>query len=214
MIVRPLEQVVSPLRQGASRVARVVEGISSDSTSFANTTRLVRATSESAINEFTKMFCEYFIQKMRRDVENNTHGLSRKLQLLSLKIREPIASTIQKIVSKLSTIEVLKDSQGKIIGGFSYGISGSNMTIGQMILEPSKRGTRQGMALLLKMAKRIKEIAIASKVEFIVGDVGKTEEHVSSLYEKAGFTRDTSIHIPLMTRMKVAPQDFCKKYFS
>lgn len=214
MIVKPLEQVVSTVRHSASRVSHVVEGIASDSTSFASTTRLVRATSESAINEFTKMFCECFIQKMRREVENNTHGLSRKLQLLSLKIREPIATTIQKIVSKLATIEVLKDSKGKIIGGFSYEICGSNMNIGQMILESSKRGTRQGMALLLKMARRIKEIAIDSNVKFIVGDVGKKEEHVSRLYEKAGFTRDTSMRLPLLIRMKVAPKDFCSRYFS
>lgn len=205
MIVKPLEKVVaSTVQHGTSRIARVIGTAGVDSTSFVHNARLISHPSTADRGEFLRLYTAYFIESSRTKKPNN---ILRKLYLKAL---EPIVVGIQHIIAKNAKVEVLKDSTGKVIGGFSYTIDNSGLSIAQMVLEPPKRNTKQGLSLLLQMAKRIKELAVESHVKVITCEVIDAEGHVSNLYKRAGFVKDPTVNIPWISRMGVSTEDFCK----
>jgi len=179
-----------------------------DSLSLTNTTILVKATSKADIEEFVRLFVSSFLKQGKKGLKN-PDSIKNKIEL---RIGKYIGTKIHNLVAKMSSVEVIKDESGKIIDGFSFGLHGNKMAIGQMVLDSSKRGTTEGMVLLSQMAKRIKDIATCNNIQLITCDVDKNKKSLVRLYKKAGFVENTDVRTPKLYRLEVTPEEFCKNY--
>ena len=133
----------------------------------------------------------------------------------------PETSVIQKIAAIMSKVEIIKNKEGKIIGGFSYNIiskpfgilfsTPKRMHIGQMFLDKDFRKTPEGRRLLLEMAKRIKRIAQQSNSSKITCDVCVTQPAIERLYKNHCFSRskEKTILSNLLHRMEAKTEEFC-----
>jgi len=113
----------------------------------------------------------------------------------------------------LLDIEVIKDAYGKILAGFGYSEKDGKLFISHLVVDNSKRNNKEIKNILIKIGKRIKNIAEEKNVSEIECMVQEEKDNLIKLYKKAGFT----VKLPKEKNddwtMNVLTKDFGKKYF-
>jgi hypothetical protein len=183
-----------------------------DSLSLTVMPRLVSTKSASDIKEFVKIFVSSVLDIAKKK-EKHPDNIKNKIVL---GIGRCMNTKIHTLVAKTSNLQVIKDANGKIIGGFSYGFrKDNNLCIGQMVLDSSKRNTAEGRAILLQIAKKIKFIARTFNQKLITCNVDKHQKSLVRLYRKCGFIespKDNIANIAGLYRLEVTPEEFCKNF--
>ena len=151
-----------------------------------------------------KDFIRIFIEEVYKKRNENKKGLSLILE----KIRKISDQLHYKKFSKVTEIEAIKDSEGKVIGGFGFRINNDYMELGAFFLDSATRGTEKGKELVLLIVQRIKQIAIEKNADKIYCNVYKDAKGLREMYHALGFRPESQQISKKFIDLEVLTKDF------
>ncbi len=170
--------------KSASTVSNVVEKTVAKTNELASDVfqgkfSIVPTKDKNDIQTFINLFCDAIIPKPSPFAPKWARKLIEMDRFL-------VKNAMKPAISK-GKLEVVKNSEGQIIGGFStYIKSSKTLYIPNIVLDNSLRNSKDGLKLLKQIAQKIKLEAVTNGQKTIACH-SVPDKHVRRLYQKMGF---------------------------
>lgn len=165
------------------------------------TLKLTKAQSYEDFNSYMDGFCKSYF----RDSKESRFEFVNNIRNKGINFYSKLYKGMMTVVPQHT--EILKNKNGKVVGGFSAIISGQELHISSLFLDKEVSSGKIALGFL----KKIKELAVKNDCKIITCETDKSKKIVLKTFEKAGMKKNKGL---FLKRMSCSVDDFGAKYFN